>query len=560
MGEMKKIGEYSLPMLRVLLIAIVMNCLLEILNGRSISELFAFASEKTIYFWLNALIIMLTLSIAGIFRIRYMLEFLVVFAWVTIGITNYIMLNFFRTAPMTAMDLKVVKNAILLLPNYFSGLQITWIIIGLFGLGFLLFKILKYLSIHHIPVSQRKRSGITVGLVSAFLGLLTIVPLYSEEGSEPVESVDLVENYENYGFTYSFADSLIGQGIEEPEGYSKEMVEQAWKHTKQEKQVTIKPNIIMIQLESVFNVERLLKKAGHEQALETYKELMDNYSSGALTVPVLGDGTANTEFEVLTGMSLDFFGLGEYPYNGILKEKAAESLAYNLKNYGYATYAMHNNIGEFYSRDVVYEQLGFDEFLSLEGMEDVEFNTLGWAKDKIYLDQIIERMGATSARDFIFAVSVQPHGKYPEEDPYGYYTSQLEEVDAFIEELIDVLDHHTEPTMLVLYGDHLPPLGLTEEDLRDGNLYATEYVIWSNYSMDHNDQDLITYELAAKVLDCAKLTYKNGPIAATHQQDLTEEERKERLHLFQYDMLYGDGYIFDEIATYSNENYHWKNK
>ena len=262
---------------------------------------------------------------------------------------------------------------------------------------------------------------------------------------------------------------------------------------------------------------------------------------------------------MLTGMKLDFFGLGEYPYNAILKQKNAESLAFNLKNHGYKTYAMHNNIGEFYNRNLVYEHLGFDAFLSLEGMEEVEYNKLAWAKDAVYLDAIMERLQATSARDFIFAVSVQPHGKYPQEDPYGYYASQLKEVDRFIGDLINLLENHTEPTMLILYGDHLPPLELTVGDLVDEKLYSTEYVIWSNYSMEKEDKDLGTYDLAAEILDRAKITYRIGPIASTHLSVMTEEERDEQLHLFQYDMLYGEGYIFDKIQAYDNKAYQWIN-
>ena len=274
---MKKIKEVIWPILRLIFIAMAINSLLEILNKRTITGLIRFASENTIYFWLNTLIIMLTISVSGVFKKRYMLEFLVIFTWVAIGVSNFIMLNFFRTAPMTAMDLKVIKNAILLLPNYFTELQIFWIVVGFLLLGFVLFTITKNLSLRHISVSQRKRSVINVIMVSAFLGVLTIIPLYSEETSEPS---DIVENYENYGFTYCFTGSLIDQGIEKPESYSKKRVIKAWEAMEQEKQVNIKPNIIMVQLESVFNVDRLIQKEHDEQPMKNYINLMDNYSSG----------------------------------------------------------------------------------------------------------------------------------------------------------------------------------------------------------------------------------------------------------------------------------------
>ena len=51
-----------------------------------------------------------------------------------------------------------------------------------------------------------------------------------------------------------------------------------------------------------------------EDPVPNFHNLLNNYSSGYLKVPVVGAGTANTEFEVLTGMSMQYFGTGEYPY------------------------------------------------------------------------------------------------------------------------------------------------------------------------------------------------------------------------------------------------------
>ncbi|MFQ9394794.1 MAG: hypothetical protein ACLR2E_13080 [Lachnospiraceae bacterium] len=48
-------------------------------------------------------------------------------------------------------------------------------------------------------------------------------------------------------------------------------------------------------------------------------------------------------------MNIDDFGIGEYPYKTVLKEKTCESLAYNLKSYGYKAYAIHNHEEAFMS-------------------------------------------------------------------------------------------------------------------------------------------------------------------------------------------------------------------
>ena len=71
------------------------------------------------------------------------------------------------------------------------------------------------------------------------------------------------------------------------------------------------------------------------------KRLSSEYSAGYISVPCFGAGTANTEFEVQTGINLDDFGPGEYPYKTVLQSAICESAAYDLKNLGYSTHALH---------------------------------------------------------------------------------------------------------------------------------------------------------------------------------------------------------------------------
>ena len=119
-----------------------------------------------------------------------------------------------------------------------------------------------------------------------------------------------------------------------------------------------------------------------EDPIPYYRQLMKDYSSGYLRVPVVGDGTANTEFETISGMSLRYFGAGEYPYKSVLSEETCESAPYVLKNLGYATHAIHNNEANFYSRRSVFSRLGFDTFTSEEYMPDIsDVTATGWVKD-----------------------------------------------------------------------------------------------------------------------------------------------------------------------------------
>ena len=119
-----------------------------------------------------------------------------------------------------------------------------------------------------------------------------------------------------------------------------------------------RPNILFLQLESFFDPTLVNYLDISEDPIPNFRKLMKEYSSGYYKVPSVGAGTANTEFEAITGMSLHYFGPGEYPYKSILKETTCESVPYVLKNLGYSTHAVHNNEANFYGRRSVFPQSG----------------------------------------------------------------------------------------------------------------------------------------------------------------------------------------------------------
>ena len=132
-----------------------------------------------------------------------------------------------------------------------------------------------------------------------------------------------------------------------------------------------KPNIIYLQLESFIDPTEVKSVKFSKDPVPNYRKLMKEYSSGYPTVPAVGAGTANVEFEVMTGMSVKFFGPGEYPYKSILKKTVCEAAPYDMKTMGYSTHAIHNHRGAFYYRNKVFANMGFDTFTCLEYMNNV---------------------------------------------------------------------------------------------------------------------------------------------------------------------------------------------
>ena len=276
-----------------------------------------------------------------------------------------------------------------------------------------------------------------------------------------------------------------------------------------------------MQLESFFDPTLVNYLDISEDPIPTFRKLMKEYSSGYYKVPSVGAGTANTEFESITGMSMHYFGPGEYPYKSILRETTCESAPYVLKNLGYTTHAVHNNEANFYGRRSIFPNLGFDTFTSEEYMaRENEKNPNGWVKDEVLTDEILKCLDSTEGPDYVYTISVQGHGAYPDEqileDPeitvsgapteeennkWEYYVNEIHEMDNFVKELTDKLADYPEDVVLVMYGDHLPTMGLTVEDLKNKYLFQTEYVMWDNFGLKKKKENLAAYQMAAEVMD-----------------------------------------------------------
>ena len=176
-------------------------------------------------------------------------------------------------------------------------------------------------------------------------------------------------------------------------------------------------------------------------------------------------------------------------------------------------------------------------------------------------------LDSTEEQDFIYTISVQGHGSYPTyevlEDPlitvsgiedeerryqFEYYVNQIKEMDDFIGELTQALSNYEEDVILVMYGDHLPSLELTEDELTNGDLYQTEYIIWSNFGFDMPDQNLETFQIYPRILE--KLGIDEGIINKFHRIYRDEENYLESLKTLEYDILYGDKYAYDGENPY----------
>lgn len=559
-----------------LLFHALMSCgivfVVEFLSRRDFLSACSFVGSHTAAFLFNAFIVFVSLSLVYLFRRRAFFRIFISGFWIILGIINGCILSN-RVTPFGFTDLKCINDLFAMNnTNYFTAEEATIVVIGL-GAFFLFCAVLFIKG----PRYQGKIHKIVVlaSIVSVmFIGLP--VTTSAAQNANVVASYfsNIAQGYENYGFIYGFSSSVVDRGMRKPDDYTEEHVAEITdkvESSKQETTVTKKdaPNIICVLLESFCDPDEIKFLHYNDDPIPTFHELEKNYTTGYLTVPVVGAGTANSEFEVLTGMSMQYFGTGEYPYKTILKKTDCESTAADLASIGYGTHAVHNNGGNFYSRVNAFSMMGFDTFTSKELMNIQTYTPNGsWATDDILVDETIKTLDSTPDQpDFTYTITVGTHGDYPKEqvienpkyiangsfdqetkNQWTYYINQLNEVDTFMSDLIKKVNERDEDTVIVFFGDHLPTMGLQDSDMRSGDIYKTKYVTWNNMGLEKKDADLYAYQLMASITNSVGI--HEGTILNYHQTQMNSADYQDGLENLQYDILYGDRYCYNGKDKY----------
>lgn len=558
----KIMNRLSLPLHYVL--ACVLNFFIEVISRHSLFLACDYVVKTPKVFLFNSFLIFATLSVVYLVRRRVFARILVSVFWLFLGTCNgYLLMK--RVTPFNAQDLKVLSDALELTKNYFSPVELTLLSVGIAALIVWV-------------ISMWRRGGQYTGKIHRIISLVGVVFWLGAYVVLTHIAIDkrVVSNYfgniafayEDYGFPYCFTTSIFNTGISEPAGYSENTMAQISNNGEITKCVSDKPkdqlpNILFVQLESYFDPTDVEWLKFSSDPTPNLRKMASQHSTGYFKVPSLGAGTANTEFEVLTGMNMRFFGPGEYPYKTYVKSKVVESAATALEKLGYGAEAVHNNGGNFYSRAQVFNNMGFDHFTSKEFMNILQTTPKGWATDDVLLPHILESMDTTKGRDFVFTISVQGHGDYPTEkvldnpeikvsgvedegkrNAWEYYINEVHEMDKFAGNLVNAIQQRGEPTVIVFYGDHLPTMGLEARDMKSRYLYNTNYVIWDNIGLKKEDGNIASYQAMADLFD--RLGIHSGTVFNYHQERRQTKNYLPDLELLQYDILYGKQYVYKD--------------
>ena len=316
-------------------------------------------------------------------------------------------------------------------------------------------------------------------------------------------------NYYNNGFIGGFLYNLGINAMTKPINYSKQQVADIV-HKYEEKSAEINEsrkaalndvNIIYVMNESFSDPLDLEGITLSKDPIPKIRELEKTTLSGKILSQGYGGGTANIEFEALTGLSMEPMAASlTTPYTQLVSRMSKlPSIVSYLNQQNYATTAIHPYNTTMYKRNEVYQKLGFETFLNETNMEFVEKNDRNpYISDQSAYQEVLKQMKYTKESDFIHLVSMQNHmsysGKYPNTDfsaqgtgnakEAANYLQDLEYSDDALDDFLTTIEQLPEKTIVVFWGDHLPSFYSESIVETNGSLkmHQTPLLIYSNFA------------------------------------------------------------------------------
>ncbi len=511
---------------------------------------------------LNYLMLLITVAPAIMVKRAHFLAILLSVPWCILAAISAMLMRF-RGVPLIWADFYSAKNGLAIAREYISKEMIVQISIAA---GIMLWVLIISFSIQFKTYKVSCIKRLLIGITLIGIGFLGQGYLTKYEETLEVRW-EIANVYKRNGFMYALNKSYLATLKRKPSDYSKRNVEavissinRAKTSMSTHRNITVsaeKPNIIMVQLEGFFDPTTIKETHFNEDPIPHFRKYFNEGYSGLVQVPTIGGGTVRTEFEVLTGINLDYFAPGEVPYNsGLTKRGPIETIAYILKKKDYQTTAIHNFEGNFYSRHEAFKSLGFDRFIPMESMTHL-VKYRAFPEDMVLTDYIQRTLDASKERDFIFTITAGSHGPYhttlnTENEAYvsgnlkasslyqlQNYTSLIRRTDKFIGKLVEYIYSLEEPTVLIVYSDHYPQLE-SIENLDEEEKFKTPYFIIDNKNELPNttENDIEAYHLSTDILNLVQL--EGGMMNVFHTVYRFGEDYQKNLEHLQYEIIFGE--------------------
>ena len=375
-----------------------------------------------------------------------------------------------------------------------------------------------------------------------FTGMLPALDIYTQQWVT-----------QRNGFLLNFTVALRYSSVDKPRDYSKQAVldlMEQYPALAGDDSVTHPVNLIGIMDESFADFTIFDSFESSEDPTPFLHSLKKNTIKGWMYSPVTGGGTASVEFEYLTGFSTYFQPPHTVAYQ-LYVDEGMPSLAALAGSQGYETTAFHPYKSSGWNRPLAYHDLDFDDQMYEEDVVNPQYirHYVSDASDF----QMIFQTTQQQMKSFFFNVTMQNHSGYAQgwnnlernillpdslklaDSNAEQYFALARQTDNALRELIGYYSQCDEPTMIVFFGDHQPPLKnafyerlygkpldqrTTEEVMRQ---YAVPFFIWTNYDLSGAEADMQTEDVVISPNYLGVLTAKLAGLPLTGYMNFLDQ-------------------------------------
>lgn len=322
----------------------------------------------------------------------------------------------------------------------------------------------------------------------------------------------------NNGPVVNFLRLAHTKTMDKPNGYSQEAMEKiSRKYTEQAKQLNqtrtenmTDNTVIMVLSETFSDPTRVPGVSFSEDPMPNIRHVKAQTTSGLMLSPGYGGGTANIEYQALSGLSMaNYSSTLSIAYQQLvpsLKWAPTLNQAWDKANGKGSSIAFHAYNRNMYFRDLNYKKFGFSKFYTTDGTPQLKgLRPLGsawYASDESFYSEVLKKISSSDQKKFYQVVTMQNHMPYEDFYPDNQfkdedtssnlqddekqnietYTKGLSYTDQATTEFLNQLNHIDRPITVVFYGDHLPGIYSTAYSSKDNilGLHETDYFIWSN--------------------------------------------------------------------------------
>ena len=393
-------------------------------------------------------------------------------------------------------------------------------------------------------------------------------------------------NYEKNGFFFATVANLTTflNPVREPKNYSQEAVEAIYKKylplaasaTRGDAGATSgTANVIVYLAEAFWDIDKLGLQLTRDP-IPFFHNLEKTTRSGWIDIPTYGGYTAQPEFEIMTGFSMDNLPEMSNPYQSYINlNRRMATLPNVFRDNKYNTYAVHPFLRKFYSRSKAFPLLGFEKFFDINTFRHKK--TSGpYISDEMLVDKIVE-ISEMGSPYFLFSISMSTHGPFDYKDflnepldvltpmkPESHnqvktYINAISRADTALKRLIEHFGKQKQKTLIVIFGDHLPMLGDNMGVYRELKylksdadimkvMHSTPIVAWANYPLPATPIPAEAHMLLPYILEAAGIKptgyaqFMDGMLHFKPGADDTSKTLSRDFEMIQYDILFGKQY------------------